>query len=302
MTSFKPLRGIASCLRQASSTAIVVGAAMLTMPVFAANSDFTASYKGGTTSCGTTYQIKGVEPVGASKKPVFIYMVGTNEKYDNASAMAAIQGMANRGYVAATVEYASAAMGPCTSLTTKSKCVFDKSSAQSAVSVICSRSSADCSKGIVVGGFSQGSLLAILSKNYDSRVQAVYGMGTHKNYIIFNPTSCAANGNRVLPQDRLRVINGENDFYGGGTQNSVRSSSQVMTGYQCSGTSCLQPDGSGWRMVLKSEVQDGSADHCYMRAAGCLASENNLDVGWISGADEWELNANLDWLSKFTAK
>lgn len=280
-----------------------LSAAMFSLVATAANLNFTSSYKGGTTSCGTKYNIKGMEPISTGKKPVFIFMAGTNETYDNATAMAAVKGMADRGYVAATVEYASALFGRCSALQTKAKCVFDKSSAQSAVAAICSRLTADCSKGIVVGGFSQGALLAIMGKNFDGRVQAAYGMGAHKSYAgLFDTSTCVGDGTRTLPSTRLRIVNGEGDFYGGGTQTSVRDSSQVVTGYKCSGNNCLQPEGNGWRMVLDSEVADGSADHCYTRASGCLGSQNELDAGWATGGNDWQLKANLDWLTKFTAK
>lgn len=301
---FGPLNALSASLRQAATTpllAALLALLALALPAHADTSDFTASYKGGSSSCGTTYQIKGKEPADQARHPVFIYMVGTSDSYDNAQAMAAVQGMADRGYVAATIAYPNAAMGYCNTLTARSKCIFDQSSAQSAVAALCSRSQADCSKGIVVGGFSQGALLGILSRNFDSRVDAVYASGAHKNYIIYNVNACVGNGNRALPQDRLRVVNGENDLYGGGTQSAVRSSSEAVTGYQCTGTTCLQPNGSGWRLVLKSEVQDGSADHCYLRANGCLSNQNSLDSGWLTGSAAWTLNANLDWLSQFTA-
>lgn len=285
----------------AAITPLVAALLALSLPARAATADFTSTYKGGSSSCNTTYQIKGKEPADSSRHPVFIYMVGTSDTYDNAQAMAAVQGMADRGYVAATIQYANSAMGYCNTLNTRSKCIFDQASAQSAVAALCSRDQADCSKGIVVGGFSQGALLGILSKNHDSRVEAVYASGAHKNYIIYNVNACVGNGNRTLPQTRLRVINGENDIYGGGSQSTVRASSVAVSGYTCTGTTCLQPDGSGWRMVLKSEVQDGSADHCYFRAKGCLSNQNNLDTGWQTGSTAWTLNANLDWLTQFTA-
>ncbi|WP_152606349.1 hypothetical protein [Aquabacterium sp. NJ1] len=297
------LRGpLTKLVRLATITPLLAAILALALPAHAATSDFTASYKGGSSSCGTTYQIKGKEPADQNKHPVFIYMVGTSDTYDNAQAMTAVQGMADRGYVAATIEYPNAAMGFCNTLTARSKCIFDQSSAQSAVAALCSREHADCGKGMVVGGFSQGALLSILAKNFDNRVEAVYATGAHKNYIIYNVNACVGNGKRVLPSSRLRVVNGENDLYGGGTQAGVRSSSEALTGYQCNGTSCLQGNGSGWRMVLKSEVQDGSADHCYIRANSCLSNQNNLDPGWATGTAEWTLNGNLDWLTQFTAR
>src|SRR5690348_2984607 len=129
----------------------------------AATTSFTATYTGqgsGASTCGTTFSISGQEPSTTGTHPVFVYMVGTSETYTNASATAAVTGMANRGYVAATVQYDSGSFGNCAQISGKAQCIFDASSATSAVRVLCARAKADCSKGIVVGGFSQGSVIA----------------------------------------------------------------------------------------------------------------------------------------------
>jgi len=175
------------------------------------------------------------------------------------------------------------------------------------VSVLCGRAKADCSKGIVTGGFSQGSVLATQSANFDSRVRAAWGTGDGVKYSSFDLTSCQANGNRTLPSNHLRVVVGQQDqFVGGGsgftagTITNVRSQLQTLTGLSCgtSATSCLQADGSGWVIVLNNQVQDGSADHCFMRTSGnlCRASQNTLDGNWKNGTDAWELGASLAWL------
>jgi hypothetical protein len=142
--------------------------------------NFAASYNGAGTSggsCAMSYGIAGVEPSGTGPYPVFIYLVGTNETYNNGAAMAAVNDMASKGYVAATVDYAESQFGACAVLGAKSSCVFNPNSTLSAVSQLCARTKADCSKGIVVGGFSQGAILALLARNYDARVQAAYGIG-----------------------------------------------------------------------------------------------------------------------------
>lgn len=267
-----------------------------------ATMSFTASYKGGSSSCGTNYSISGQEPSSLGKYPVFIYLVGTSETYNNAQATNAVSYMANHGYVAATVQYASATFGACSTLTVRSKCIFDSTSASSAVAALCSRSQADCSKGIIVAGFSQGSVLGILSKNYDSRVQAVFGMGAGVSYSTYDLSACVANGKRTLTSDHLRAINGEVDGFMGSTQSSVRSELQSLTGYSCTGTDCLQSNGSGWYIVQNAEVSDGTADHCYMRQGGCTVSENTLDQKWLNGTYAWSLDTGLQWLTNFTTK
>jgi hypothetical protein len=285
-----------------TSCALVSGAAWSQTISFAATYNG-ASISGG--SCGSTYSMAGAEPSSTGTYPVFVYMVGTNETYNNAVAMAAINAMAAKGYVAATVDYATSAFGSCAVLAGKSSCIFDANSNTSAVAQLCSRAKADCSKGIVVGGFSQGSVLALLAKNKDARVQASYGSGMSNVYSTYDLSSCVSNGNRTLPSDRLRAVDGERDNFAGGSQSAVQSSLQKVSGYNCpaGSTSCLANNGSGWIVVRNNQVQDGSADHCYMRAAGdCFGSQNSVDSGWKSGTANWEMNANLNWLTNFTTK
>ncbi|MGE5452666.1 MAG: hypothetical protein ACM3VZ_12605 [Acidobacteriota bacterium] len=291
---------------------IVAGVAGL-MAVFSATASsqttsFAASYNGASIaggSCGSTYSISGVEPSSTGTYPVFVYMVGTSESYNNASAMAAVKAMAAKGYVAATVDYATSQFGTCSVLSAKSSCIFSPNSSVGAVAALCSRAKADCSKGIVVGGFSQGSVLALLAKNFDARVQAAYGMGMSNVYATYDLSSCVSNGNRTLKSDRLRAVDGELDNFAGGNQSAVQKSLQNVTGQNCGAGSysCTSSNGSGWIIVKNSQVKDGSADHCFMRASGdCFGSQGSLDSGWQSGTANWELDANLQWLTNFTTK
>jgi hypothetical protein len=272
---------------------------------FGATDSFTASYKGqgsGSTSCNTSYTITGQEPATSGTYPVFLYMVGTTETATNASATAAVQGMANLGYVAATIAYDSGEFGSCSQIGGKAQCIFNPASSSSAVETLCARAKANCSLGIVVAGFSQGAVIATLAKNTDSRVQAAYGMGDGVSYTSsYNLSSCMANGKRTLPSDRLRAVNGQADEFTGSSESAQQTNMQSLTGFTCSSgsTSCLQSNGSGWIIVQNSETQADDADHCYMRDGGCYASQNSLDSGWKSGSSNWELNANLQWLTQF---
>jgi hypothetical protein len=276
----------------------LLAVAAVTTPSGAVDS-FTASYKNGT-NCGTSYNISGREPSLAGTYPVFVYMVGTSESYTHASAVAAITSMADRGYVAATVAYPNSSFGSCSAISAKAQCVFNPNSAASAINALCSRPKADCSKGVVVSGFSQGSIMSILAKNFEPRVEAAYALGAGVQYSSYDLRACVANGKRSLPSSRLRVVNGELDGFMGSNASSVRAQLQELTGLTCgsSAYSCLQSNNSGWYMVSSAEVSDGSADHCYMRSGGCLASK--LDATWNTGAAPWSLEINLDWLSGFT--
>lgn len=267
---------------------------------------FTATYTGqgrSSSSCNTTFNISGQEPTTTGTFPVFIYTIGTGETFTNASATAAVAAMASRGFVAATVAYSSGSFGACAAISGKARCIFNGASSTSALARLCSRAKADCSKGVVVGGFSQGAVIATLARNFDTRVQAAWGMGDGVQYSSFNLTSCMGNGNRSLPSSRLRAVDGEKDQFIGPNANNVRSQFLTLTGLSCgsTATNCLQANGSGWYIVQNAQVGDGSADHCYMRRTGdCGGSQNSLDAGWQTGTAPWELNANLDWLKTFT--
>jgi hypothetical protein len=269
-----------------------------------ATTGFTATYtgQGNGSTCNTTFNITGQEPATTGKFPVFVYTIGTGETFTNASATAAVAGMASRGYVAATVAYTSGSFSGCSTIAGKARCMFNAASTTSAISTLCARAKADCTKGVVVGGFSQGAVIATLAKNFDARVQAAWGVGDGVTYSIFNLSSCMANGNRTLASDHLRVVDGEKDQFIGPTAANVRSQMLTLTGLSCgTAVSCLQSNGSGWLIVQNAQVSDGSADHCYMRSTGdCGGSQNSLDQRWQTGTDPWELNANLDWLTGFT--
>jgi len=266
---------------------------------------FTDTYTGqgsGASTCNTTFNITGQEPAASGTFPVFVYMVGTTESFNNNGAeAAAVSRMAARGFVSASIQYDSGQFGNCTQISGKAKCAFNPASAASAISKLCSRAKADCNKGVVVGGFSQGAVMATLARNFDARVQAAWGMGDGVTYSFFNLNACMANGNRSLASDHLRIVNGQADQFLGPQIASVRNQSQTVTGLNCGSTanSCLQPNGSGWIIVLNAQVNSGRADHCYMRTNGCGSSQTTNDPGWLNGTDPWELNANLNWLSGF---
>jgi hypothetical protein len=277
---------------------------LLTGAAWAQTTTFTSSYTGqgsGSTTCNKSFSIDGVKPSAAGSYPVFLYFVGTTETFNNASATAAIDGMAALGFVAATVQYDSGEFGSCTQIAGKSSCAFNPNSTTSAYSKVCAVASADCAKGVVVGGFSQGAVIGTLAKNFNSNVQAVWGMGDGVMYSTFNLTSCMANGNRTLNSDQLRAVNGVNDQFTGNTEAKQQTNMQSLTGDTCAtgSTSCLQSNGSGWIIVQTNQTTSGVADHCYMRNGGCNASQNSLDSGWKSGTANWELEANLNWLNGF---
>jgi hypothetical protein len=292
-----------SRLRLALGTAL--SAVLLTGSAWAQTTSFTMTYKGqgaNATTCNTTDSIDGEEPTAAGTYPVFVFTVGTTETFTNTAATQAVQQMAALGFVAATIQYDTSAFGNCSQIGGKAQCIYNPNSASSAISALCSRAKADCSKGIVTSGGSQGAVIATLAKNFDSRVQAAYGIADGVSYTqFFNLSSCMANGNRTLLSDRLRAVNGLNDQFTGSGQTAQQNNMQSLTGFTCptGSTTCLQSNGSGWIIVQPGQTQSGQADHCYPRATNCNTNQNSLEARWETGTDNWELPANLKWLTQF---
>ena len=257
---------------------------------------FSARYYGSfgdTGWCIADLGIHGYAPTTPGKHPVFIYTVGTFGQYDGAEPDTIVREMARRGFIAASIEYPNGLGWSCDQLRNKANCAYNPWSGASAVGRLCGRADADCWKGIVVGGMSQGSMMALLAKNYDWRVNGAWLMGATDALGLFS--SCLDNGLRLMPGDHVRAVNGERDTF------ANQLTLELLTGNFCAAgeQSCLRPNGSGWYMVRDSQVQDGDADHCYYNVGGC-SNQPTFDVGWAPPASApWSLNQNLDWLAQF---
>jgi hypothetical protein len=232
------------------------------------------------------WMLEGREPVEAGRYPVFIYLVGTGDVANDPAAASVVESMAARGFVAASVPYASLdGLGAVVSDRTqacgiaakKAGCIFG-SGAGSAVSKLCGRGKADCGRGIVVAGHSQGAMLATLAKEAEPRVRAAYAMGAgvHVDVSILglnvdaDLSACATPQHRALPADRLRIVDGQSDYaYGSYLQQDVRD----LTGMDCppGALECLRAGGSGWTLFPDAESQTDHdektgnhvARHCY---------------------------------------
>jgi hypothetical protein len=251
-------------------------------------------------SSGSKKDIVGSEPIDPGTYPVFVYVTGTTMAFGGAEARLLTDEMAKRGFVAATVEYANGTYPTCSSMRTKASCIFDRNSANSAISKLCARAKADCSQGIVVSGFSQGANLAALSKNYDSRVRGAYLIGHGNRASIIDVSSCANNSATALAPSEMRSINGDNDQFFGRTPDGVRNQLQAVVGVSCPGSyNCLKADGSGWFMVAGSSVADRKADHCYFfnGASSTCSSYSGLESSWASGTSAPSVASNLNWLA-----
>jgi hypothetical protein len=254
---------------------------------------FSDTYKGTLLdgpSCSVNQPILGYQPSTPGSYPLFVYEVGTISAYNGGDADASLRAAAARGFVAISAKYNNGFNRDCTTLNNKAMCLYN-SSAQSALSKGCAR--ADCSKGIIMGGFSQGSQLALIAKNYDSRVKAVWtqGVGMSSNVPL---DSCLSANTRVLPADRVRMINGEHDIY---VPDS--SAAEAITGMICAPgvKECMRADGSGWYRVQNSDIGGDYADHTFF-AKGFLTGQ--FEPGYLPPYQSpWSIERNLDWLQSY---
>jgi hypothetical protein len=271
-----------------------------------AQTKFTMSYKGGSTSaCSSTKSISGAEPSAPGRYPVYVHIGGTGESYTSNWANAAVNNAAANGFVAASIQYDNSSFGGCSTISQRAQCMFNPNNLNSAIAKLCSRAKADCSKGVVTGGLSQGSIISVLSRNFDPRVRASMGQGAGATYTAaYNLSACVAEGKHVQTGDRLRIINGEADLFVGGTQAKAAASGALVTGVNCApgAQSCLQPNGSGWYVVKNSQVLDGQADHCFMGYGGVVGIQCSgllVDANYQYGGGAWALNPTINWLKSF---
>lgn len=253
------------------------------------------------------------KPAKPGKYPVFLFLIGTLRTHNSETARGIVDRAAQRGFVAAAVDYDTIATdfhskGPCDSMEAKSKCsltVDDSSAPEAALNLICNGLridgsnaglSADCNQGIVVSGFSQGALLAMLARNHDERIQAVWAIGHHNQALPDSePLQCVHGKNgmppdtRALAAERLRVLVGEGDWM---VRKPHQQHLEAVTGRKCApGTlgPCFGEDGSGWAIVPNIEC-GGKCKHEYLDNARFWDPST-----W------WGVDQNLDWLKQFVS-
>jgi hypothetical protein len=109
----------------------------------------------------------------------------------------------------------------------------------------------------------------------------------------------------ALPNNRLRVVNGENDI-----MNNALSTLNRAAGFssgECPNDGrkqCLRSDGSGWILVQRSQCRVNTADHCWFNKVSCGDSAETLEPNWVErdGTAPFALDANADWLAQTAAR
>lgn len=266
-------------------------------------SEFSGSYR--TATMTKSLAFNGYEPNDGGTHPVFVFVTGTKLSSWSGDDQLITQEMAQKGFVAVSVDYATRMKYPtsCSQMMDTVEGVFDSADAGSAINAIAARPTADVSKGLVVMGFSQGANIASIAKNFDADVAAVFLIGN--GYVQWGAT-CYDDASTVITADRTRSVAGQSDaayvFSGGpgGDVDQNRMVQEVTTGVSCgpTATNCTFPDGSGWYLVPASETADGREDHCFIYQSGCGGLP--MDTEFLGGSHFWSLGPALDWLASFT--
>jgi hypothetical protein len=256
--------------------------------------------------CTLTQPVYGSEPAAPGQYPVVLYLHGTLADWGgNAEGQRVAELAAGQGFVAAAFTFNSVRATQA-SVDGNAKCMFSPDSSGNAVAQVCARPKADCSKGLLVAGFSAGGAIAARAKNFNVEVEAASVMG-----VSAAPTAAPLAlpaGTRALPDERFRINVGQRDVeerdpLTGQVLGINVSGLNQLTGQSCSTSPCLRADGSGYYVVGHSEVSDGVADHCYWQRVNRFAPTNSctwtptFDPGFPPpSTTPWSLTTNLEWL------
>jgi dienelactone hydrolase len=239
-------------------------------------------------SCSRALNADVWEPAASGKYPVAIVTVGTFGPITAPAYQELAKEFGRQGFVAIVADYNTwedlTKPIDINRVKAKANCTYKPSRPESVMTKVCARAKADCTKGIVTSGHSQGGAMALFGYDYDSRIGATHVWGTG-NDVPF-----------TIPKNKIRVIAGETD-----TQLKTPADLNAMTGLNCSDQwECfIGPNGSGWRRVRNIEVQDGDADHCFTTNGGCLAFSSALDMNTMNASKNWSYPANVTWLKSF---
>ncbi|MCP4676057.1 MAG: hypothetical protein GY854_11235 [Deltaproteobacteria bacterium] len=251
--------------------------------------------------------LAGYQPDEGDGYPVFVWIPGTKEDYWHEGSRTITETMARKGFIAVSVDYDNDDYPwTCEGLSSKAAGVFSPNTPSSAIRSTCSLDKADCGKGIVVMGWSQGAQLANLANNYLVDVRAAFlignGISVMGNKDLQDLTPCLGIENTAIPSSRIRSIIGAYDGSWGCNPilnaDRCRKQQEVTTGKICGDTTrCQSKDGSGWHIVQNFETTHYPAMHCFFFQSLCSGA---LEENFQNGDFFWSLNPSLDWLASFT--
>ena len=243
--------------------------------------------------------------------PLFIYTTGTAMFYKSKTAISYTKYMAINGFIAVSAEYDVLDYPfSCDEWFEKAEKLWDQNVNNSLINVLCNNENLElninCTKGIVLSGFSQGAQLTLLAPKYNgNQINGMYIMGGgDKLFGRFDFTQCLSFDTLNTESSKIRSMVGENDIYFGKNINGVRIQQNSISGTICDDdytTDCLQNDGSGWYIIQEFETSSGTAPHCYAyKNTDCHSGQ--WDDHYINDDPlkqkqrKWSQQKNLQWL------
>lgn len=279
--------------------------------------------------CDRVLRMTGSEPMEPGRYPVAIFLVGTSGDHDYPGIVEnVLPALARQGFVAASLEYENAtllgAAQNCNLYRDNAACMVRNeldhvgSERRSAVAQLCGRAQADCGKGVVFLGHSQGGLTAVQAFRFAPIappspepmpvLTAVAPMGVGPaGYVlgqrVIDLSECMAATSLAIDPNALLVINGEHDaFFNGptGDQAGGQDALELVTGRQCAGPTwdCRGADGDGYVLVKPEEVSTGRAEHEFMT----IPEHSFAEPNWIAADNHaaWSLANVAGWLRSRT--
>lgn len=169
----------------------------------------------------------------------------------------------------------------------QTRCLFSGAEPRSLLAAACALPGVDCDLGIAAWGHSQGGAVAHLAANHDARVRAVLAIGY------------AGEASSILPDNRLRILAGENENNG---EHTVLNDAAGFTADECPDDGrdvCLRDDGSGWIRVRAADVET-TADHCWFFRHSCWDSDVVLEPSWtdLRSTEPYAIEPNADWVAR----
>jgi hypothetical protein len=229
-------------------------------------------------TCSVPYKIHGLVPPGR-RRPVALYVPGTNEPFESRAGNAFIERMAALGFAAFVIEYPNRTDGGCTALANKAACMFGSTRGTALRNIAAEVPRADLSR-IVVAGISQGAQLAVMSANGRASFKAAWAIGVG-NILSLGPQAlpmqtCMNSGRHTLGPTQIWAANaGDDQFFDVPT---VREELQGVSGNADCSAAFHSSNGSGCETIPVSAFVAGSG-HAYP----------------FSDYQHWSTDPMIDW-------
>ena len=282
-----------------------------------------------TNRCDRAMNIVGSEPAEPGRYPVAIFLVGTSGIFDGPGIVEhVLPALTKQGFVAASLQYENStlfgAAQNCSLYQDNAECMvrndadYVDGERRSAIAQLCGRAKADCSKGVVVLGHSQGGMTALqtfrftpatppadepMPKLVAAAPMGVGAAGYLAGIRVINLDACMTADTIVADKSKLLIVNGEHDRYfsvPGVEPAGNQVPLETVTGRHCAVPSwdCRGATGDGWVLVQPSELTTGLAVHDYMHDHGADPATPFAEPNWISPdtTAPWGLYSTARWL------